>query len=78
MQEDDYSEPDYRISYYLLDDGAVARIWYNVDANEYFDGEILDERGRWKECPVEEIMADGVEIDFPEAQEHVAALGGTI
>ena len=47
MQEDDYSEPDYRISYYLLDDGAVARIWYDADADGYFDGEILDERGRW-------------------------------
>ena len=36
------AEDDYQVDYYLLDDGAVARIWYDVDADEYFGGEVLD------------------------------------
>jgi len=78
MTEEDFNEPDYQVDYYLLDDGTIARVWYDVDADEYFDGEFLDERGKWQERPVEEIMAEGEEIDYREAQERVMTLGGTI
>ena len=72
------AEDDYQVDYYLLDDGAVARIWYDVDADEYFGGEVLDENSRWQEHPVEEIMADGDEIGHQEARERIIARGGTI
>ena len=72
------SEDDYQVEYYLLDDGAVARIWYDADADEYFDGEALDENGKWQEYPVEEIMADGDEIGFEEARQRIIARGGTV
>lgn len=78
MTEDDFNEPDFQVDYYLFEDGSLGRVWYDADADEYFDGEVLDEKGRWQERSLEEIMADGEEVSFEEASEHARVLGGVV
>ena len=78
MTEDEYFEPDFQVEYYLLDDQALARVWYDVDADEYFDGEVLGEDGRWQDSSAEEIMHDGEEISYEEASQRARAVGGIV
>jgi len=78
MAEEDYLEPDFEVKYYTLDDGSLARVWYDVDADEYFDGEVLAETGRWAEIPAEEILAEAEEVSYEEASERARALGGAV
>jgi len=78
MMEEDHFEPDFEVYYYILDDGRLARLWHDVDAGEYVDGEVMDEDGEWDECPVADIMAHGEEISYEEASKRALSFGGTV
>jgi hypothetical protein len=77
MTEDYDFESELEVEYYLFD-GTVARLWYDVEADEYTDGEILDQDGQWEQCPVYQVLSDGQEISYEEAGDRVRALGGRI
>lgn len=77
--EYDYDdEPEFEVEYYALDDGRMGRVWYDADAGEYVDGEVLDEQGRWQEYPAQEIVTSGEQVPFAEASDRVRTLGGAV
>ena len=73
------NEPDYEIQYFLLDNGTVARIWTECEGDdEYLEGEILTKWGRWNDCPADEIMGAGSELEFDDAVERMRDLDGLV
>ena len=77
-EEDDRFEPDFDVAYYLLDGNRIARLWYDTETDEYFDGEVMGEDGQWEVCSPEVIEAQGREVSFDEAEVRARALGGIV
>lgn len=77
MLENDQYERDLTVEYCLFE-GSLARLWFDNDADEYTDGEILDDNGKWVACPTYEILSEGESITDEEAAEYAMALGVTI
>ena len=76
LYESDYL--DYVVEYFLLDDGSIGRVWYDTDADEYVEAEVLGGDGHWTECSPESVMSNGDEVGFSDASERVMELGGTL
>jgi hypothetical protein len=70
--------PEFLVEYYLLDDGSIGRAWYDTDAEEYIDAEVMGDDGHWTECSPEEILSNGDEISSSDASGRVMELGGTV
>ncbi|MGB2824741.1 MAG: hypothetical protein WBF17_27465 [Phycisphaerae bacterium] len=83
-EEDDFSEyedlfePEFEVDYYILADDSLARVWYDVEADEYAHGELMGEDGRWHRTPAGDVLAEGEQLSRKEADEIARSLGGTI
>lgn len=78
MIQESHTDRRLEVEYYLVDGDHVGRVRFDRKAEDYIDGEMIDEDGEWYECSVTEILADGDEITEREARERVRELGGTM
>ena len=78
MVRKNHPPPEYEVEYYLLDDDTVGRVKYYPEPGDYLDGEVIDESGRWTNCPAVEILMSGELISRVEALQRVRELGGVL
>ncbi|MCD6365778.1 MAG: hypothetical protein J7M14_07870 [Planctomycetes bacterium] len=75
MAPEYHPEPEGNYEYYLVDGEDLARLRYDLEREEYVEGEVLDESGEWTEYPVSDILMDGEEITQEEAEERASERG---
>ena len=78
MCEDTQRGRSYELQYYLLEDREVARVKYDIEADEVFDGQIMDRRGQWAPCPAAVVACDGRPISRKKAKTRVKKVGGRL
>lgn len=75
---DDFDNEEFAIEYYLLDKQRLARLRRARDGKERFDGEALDENGRWRPCGVDVILSGGRPITVKKARRWARRCGGQL